>query len=160
LLEILENPLIHSLVLSVLPVSELRGGIPYAVAHGINPLLAYLLCVLCNLVVIPMVFVFLDTLHTVFYRLRLYRVLFDRMVVRTKRKAQQKVDRWGYWGVMMFVAIPLPVTGAYTGTLAAWLLRLNKKKSSGYLALGVFIAGIIVSVATVTGLGIFKLFTK
>ena len=157
---ILENPIVHSLVLSLLPVSELRGGIPYAVANGIHPLTAYIMCVLSNMLVIPIVFVFLETLHRFFYRVHLYRMLFDKLVVRTKKKAQENVDRWGYWGVMMFVAIPLPITGAYTGTLAAWLLRLDKKKSYGYLVLGVVIAGIIVSVATLTGIGLLKLFTK
>ncbi len=157
---ILENPIVHSLVLSLLPVSELRGGIPYAVANGVHPLTAYIMCVLSNMLIIPIVFVFLETLHRFFYRVHLYQLLFDRLVVRTKRKAQKNVDRWGYWGVMMFVAIPLPITGAYTGTLAAWLLQLDKRKSYGYLALGVVIAGIIVSIATLTGIGILKLFAK
>lgn len=157
---ILENPIVHSLVLSLLPISELRGGIPYAVASGVHPLAAYGLCVLGNMLVIPIVFIFLETLHKVFYRVHVYRVLFDKLVLRTKKKAQKNVDRWGYWGVMLFVAIPLPITGAYTGTLAAWLLQLNKKKSYGYLAFGVVIAGIVVSIATLTGIGILRLFTK
>ncbi len=157
---ILENPIVHSLVLSLLPVSELRGGIPYAVANGVHPLTAYIMCVLSNMLVIPLVFIFLETLHKVFYRVYLYRMLFDKLVIRTKKKAQKNVDRWGYWGVMMFVAIPLPITGAYTGTLAAWLLQLDKRKSYGYLALGVVIAGIIVSIATLTGIGILTLFAK
>ncbi len=61
---------------------------------------------------------------------------------------------------MLFVAIPLPITGAYTGTLAAWLLELDKRRAFWYLAPGVLIAGVIVSVATLTGLEILRLFTK
>jgi len=156
----IDEPLFHALVLSVLPISELRGGIPYAVASGIHPLLAYVLCVLANMLVIPIVYIFLETLHKVFYRIGIYQVVFDKFVQRTKRKAERNVQRWGYWGVMLFVAIPLPVTGAYTGTLAAWLLQLDKRRASGYLLLGVVIAGIIVSIATLTGIGILRLFIK
>jgi uncharacterized membrane protein len=61
---------------------------------------------------------------------------------------------------MLFVAIPLPVTGAYTGTVAAWLLRLDKRRAYGYLILGVAIAGVIVSIATLTGIELFKIFLK
>jgi len=157
---VLSNPLVHAIVLSLLPISELRGGIPYAVASGIDPFVAAVVCVVANMLVIPVEFIFLETLHKVFYRAKPYRFLFDKFVVRTKRKAEKQVARYGYWGVMLFVAIPLPVTGAYTGTMAAWLLNLDKKRAYGYLALGVVIAGIIVSIATVTGLELFKIFLK
>ena len=60
----------------------------------------------------------------------------------------------------MLQDIPLPVTGAYTGTLAAWLLNLEKKRAFWYLALGVVVAGIIVSVVTLTGVEIFQIFIK
>lgn len=154
------NELLHSMLLSVLPISELRGGIPYALANHINLPVAYLVCVAANMLVIPVVFVFLDTLHQQFYRLRPYRWVFDKWVERTRRKAERNVGKWGYWGVMLFVAIPLPITGAYTGTLAAWLLKLNKIRAFWYLALGVVIAGIVVSIATVTGIRVFEIFTK
>ena len=144
----------------MLPIAELRGGIPYAVASDISLPLAFLICVLSNMLVIPVVFLFLDTIHHQLYKIKLYRRFFDRMVVRTRKKAEKNVGKWGYWGVMLFVAIPLPVTGAYTGTLAAWILKLDKLKSFWFLALGVVIAGVIVSVATLTGIGLFKIFLK
>ncbi len=154
------NIILHSIILSVLPIAELRGGIPYAVANGISIPVAYIICVVSNIFVIPVTFLFLDTLHKQFYKISLYRYFFDKMVVRTRKKAERNVGKWGYWGVMLFVAIPLPITGAYTGTLAAWILKLNKSKSFWYLALGVVIAGIIVSIATITGIGLLKIFTK
>ncbi len=154
------DKLFHAIILSMLPVAELRGGIPYAVAHGFSILVAYGVCVLANMLVIPILFVFLETLHHQFYRIKLYRWLFDKWVLRTRKKAEEKVAKWGYVGVMLFVAIPLPVTGAYTGTLAAWLLRLEKRKAFPYLALGVVIAGVIVSIATATGLKAFEIFMK
>jgi uncharacterized membrane protein len=152
--------LFHAIILSLLPVSELRGGIPYAVANDINIVFAYVICVIANILVIPILFVFFETLHKIFYRIKLYRILFDKWVVRTRRKAESNVARFGYWGIMLFVAIPLPVTGAYTGTLAAWILKLDRKKSFWYLALGVIIAGIIVSFATISGVQLFRIFIK
>jgi uncharacterized membrane protein len=152
--------LLHAVLLSILPVAELRGGIPYAVANGLGLPVAFAACVIANTLVIPILFVFLETLHHQFYKVRPYRWLFDRWVVRTRRRAERNVAKWGYWGVMLFVAIPLPITGAYTGTLAAWLLKLDKRRAFWYLALGVVIAGTVVSIATVTGIEILRIFTK
>jgi len=153
-------PLFYACLLSFLPISELRGGIPYAVAHDIGYIPAYIACVVTNILVIPFLYIFLETLHKPLCRIKPYRYIFDKWVGRTRRKAEEKIGKYGYWGVMLFVAIPLPVTGAYTGTLAAWLLNLEKRKSFWYLALGVVIAGIIVSVATATGVGLFRIFLK
>lgn len=154
------NYIIKAVILSLLPIAELRGGIPYAAANDLNIFAAFGICVGANILVIPLLYLFLDTLHKPLYRINIYKKLFDFWVVRTLNKAEQKVGRYGYWGVMLFVAIPLPVTGAYTGTLAAWLLNLDKKKAFWYLALGVVIAGVIVSIATVTGIELFQIFLK
>jgi len=154
------NEYLQSILLSLAPISELRGGIPVAVANDISLPIAYVICVLANILVIPIFYIFLSTLHKQFYRISLYQKIFDKYVNRTIKRAEQKVGKYGYWGVMLFVAIPLPVTGAYSGTLAAWLLKLDMKKAAWYLMLGVVIAGIIVSIATLTGLGILQIFTK
>jgi len=154
------NEYLQSILLSLAPISELRGGIPVAVANDISLPIAYVICVLANILVIPIFYIFLNTLHKQFYRISLYQKIFDKYVNRTIKRAEQKVGKYGYWGVMLFVAIPLPVTGAYSGTLAAWLLKLDMKKAAWYLMLGVVIAGIIVSIATLTGLGILQIFTK
>jgi len=152
--------IIKMIVLSILPIAELRGGIPYGVAHEISIIPTFLICVAANMLVPPITFIFLETLHKQFYKITIYQKLFDRFLVRTRRKAEKNVSKYGYWGIMLFVAIPLPITGAYTGTMAAWLLELNRKKSFLYLALGVVIAGVIVSIVTVTGLEMFKIFLK
>lgn len=154
------SPYIQAFILSLLPIAELRGGIPLAVANGISLITAYFLCVIANMLVIPIFYTFLKTLHNLFYKVRVYQLVFDRYVHRTLNRAEVKVRKYGYWGVMLFVAIPLPVTGAYTGTLAAWLLKLDMKKAFWFLALGVVIAGIIVSIAVITGVGIMRIFVK
>lgn len=154
------NPYLQSFFLSLLPISELRGGIPLAYANDIPIVMAYILCVISNMLVIPLLYIFLNTLHNLFYKVRPYRLIFDKYVQRTQARAEEKVRKYGYWGVMLFVAIPLPITGAYTGTLAAWLLKLKFGKAFWYLALGVVIAGVVVTIATLSGAGILKIFIK
>lgn len=150
----------RAVILSILPIAELRGGIPYAVANDMSIGYAFILCVMANIMVIPITYIFLETVHKVLYRLKIYQTVFDKYIDRTRRKGEKSFSKYGYWGIMIFVAIPLPVTGAYTGTAAAWVLKLEKRKSFWYLALGVVIAGVIVSIATMTGLGLMKIFIK
>ena len=90
-------------------------------------------------------FLFLSTLHGLLSRIKLYNTLFDRLVLRARRKLKEKVDKFGYWGLVVFVGIPLPVTGAYTGALGAWILGMNPKRSVLYIAIGVLLSAIIVT---------------
>ncbi|MBQ7645297.1 MAG: small multi-drug export protein, partial [Spirochaetales bacterium] len=71
-----------------------------------------------------------------------------------------KVGKYGLLGLMLFVAIPLPITGAWTGTIGAWVMGLDRKKSILFIILGVLVAGIVVSAVVATGAGIASLFTK
>lgn len=149
------NNFIYGLILSILPISELRGGIPVAMSSGINPWVIFVSCVLVNILVIPIVYFFLDFLHHKFLKFERYRVLFGKLVIRTKRKIESKIGtKWQYPALFAFVAIPFPGTGAYTGVLAAWLFGINRIKSFATIALGVLVAGIIVMLAT---LGVYSL---
>lgn len=130
---------------SLLPVSELRGAIPFAFANGMPLHFAYPFCVFCNMLVAPLVYVFLSSIHKLLYKWSKYQMLFDKIVVRARQKVQGKVERFGYWGIMLFVAIPFPITGAYTGTLGAWVLGLSAKKTCLTVAGGVIISGAIVT---------------
>ena len=145
---------------SILPISELRGGIPYAISMEINPVAAYLLCVGANLLAFPITYFFLEFLHPVFLKMNWYTKLFDKFIVRTRKKIESKIERWGFWGLMVFVMIPLPVTGAYTGSFAAWLFNIKKRHAFTAVTLGVMIAGLIVLAVSIMGVETFKLFTK
>ena len=151
------NAITKAILLSLLPISELRGGIPFALASGINPLLSYLLCSFANLLVIPIFFFFLDYINKYFMKLRPYRILFEKKLNHSKRKIEKKIGtKWQYFALMFFVAIPLPVTGAYTGTLLAWFFRLDRRKSYLSLFLGVFIAGLITLFVSLAGITFFR----
>jgi uncharacterized membrane protein len=140
----------HTILLAgifcILPISELRGGLPFALSQGMPLIPAYLYCVLINLLAAPIVMLFLATLHKLLSRIKVYDRLFERIVERARKKVKAKVDKYGYWGLALFVSIPLPVTGAYTGTLGAWILGMNRKKSILAVSAGVFLAGIYVSI--------------
>lgn len=148
------NPstLLVSLLLCLLPIAELRGGLPYALAGGVPPLAAYLLCVAANALVGPLVFLFLSSLHRLLDRWPAYHRLFERLVDRSRRRIHSVVERYGYWGLMVFVAIPFPLTGAYTGALGAWVLGMRRWKSVLFITLGVALAGLIVSLVYLLGL--------
>lgn len=146
--------------LSFLPISELRGGIPYALAHGASWWSAWLLCVGCNALVAPLVWIFLGTVHKLFMHMKWYARLFERVVERTRHKIGAQVDRWGWIGIGLFVAVPLPITGAWTGTLGAWLLGVSKRKTFLAVVVGVIISGTIVTSVVVFGVKALEIFTK
>lgn len=152
------NPLLWSVLLSLAPVSELRGGIPYAVYNGVNPFLAYAVCVLVNFLVAPLLFLFFDYLHHHLLHINCYRRTFEHFLEKTRRRTHRKIEKYGYLGLTIFVAIPLPVTGAWTGALAAWFFGMKKKKSILAIALGVAIAGVIVTAVSFFGIEALKFF--
>lgn len=149
-----------AVLLSLAPISELRGAIPWALARGMGIVPAFLLCVSVNALVGPLAWVFLATLHGLLNRWRAYAVVFERVVERARRKVHAAVERWGYWGLAVFVAIPLPLTGAWTGTLGAWVLGMRARKALPAVAAGVLVAGIVVTLVAALGIEALSFFLK
>jgi uncharacterized membrane protein len=146
--------------LAFLPISELRGAIPFAVARGMDWRAAYAYAVTLNALVAPACWIFLSTFHKLFLRMGWYRSFFDRFVERARGKVHAQVEKWGWFGIAVFVAIPLPVTGAWTGTLGAWILGLGKRKTMLAVILGVATAGAVVTAVVVLGVKALDLFVK
>lgn len=158
---IFSKEVLIGLLLTVLPISELRGGLPFIVKFVTEnnlPLWPYfLLVILLNSLVIFFIFFFLDFLHEHFMKIGLYKRFMDKYLERIEIKSREiakKEGIWTYVALCVFVGIPLPLTGAWTGTLIAWFLGLDRKKSIIAIALGVLIAGIIILALS---LGFFKL---
>jgi uncharacterized membrane protein len=132
---------------SALPVAELRGGIPFALASGIEWKQAYMICAAGNfLPVVPLVF-FLDPLASFLGRWRPMDRFLERMFARTRRKGKI-VERYEALGLMLFVAIPLPITGAWTGAVAAFLFGVRPRYSIPAIIAGILTAGVIVTLAS------------
>jgi uncharacterized membrane protein len=121
---------------------------------------AFVLCVLTNWCVIPLWWLFLETVNHWFLRIGWYRRIFYRRLEAARRRVHGHVEAYGYLGLALFVAIPLPVTGAYTGLLAAWSLGMERRKSWLSVALGVAVAGAVVTLAMTGVLKGFDLFVK
>lgn len=149
-----------TILLSLLPISELRGAIPYAYLNGVPLWLSALISIVTNACVSIIAFLFFETINKLLLKWSFYNRLFEKTVERARRKVGEKVSKYGLLGLMLFVAIPLPITGAWTGTIGAWVMGLHRKKSILFITLGVLIAGTIVSLVVLTGAGIGKLFIK
>jgi uncharacterized membrane protein len=146
--------------LSFLPISELRGAIPFAVANGVPWYIAYPYAAALNALVAPACWIFLSTLHRLFLKMAWYEVFFNRFVERARKKLRGGVEKWGWIGIAVFVAIPLPVTGAWTGTLGAWVLGVGKRPTMIAVILGVFCAGALVTTVTILGIQALGFFIK
>lgn len=142
---------IDVLIISMLPVSELRGAIPYALIRGYSPFSAYFISVVGNFIPVPVILYLLSRLENLFLRIPVVGGIY-RFAVGLAEKRKAVVEKYGYIGLTAFVAIPLPVTGAWTGSLIAFLLRLERKKSMLFILLGILIAGGIVLSASL-GIG-------
>jgi uncharacterized membrane protein len=148
---------------SVLPVSELRGAIPFAMlneAYKMPWYVAYPYAAAMNALVAPVCWIFLSTLHRLFLKLAWYEKLFTRFVGRAREKLRGGVEKWGWLGVAVFVAIPLPMTGAWTGTLGAWMLGIPRGKTLLAVILGVTVAGAVVTGVILLGSETLNIFIK
>ena len=152
--------------LSIMPISELRGAIPFAISQGMPWYIASPFAAVLNALVAPLCWIFLSTFHLLFLKLAekpffsWYRKFFDSFVERSRKKLHRGVEKWGWLGIALFVAIPLPITGAWTGTLGAWILGLSKKKTMLAVIIGVLCSCVIVSSVVLLGIQALNLFTK
>ncbi|MEM7826598.1 MAG: small multi-drug export protein [Candidatus Aenigmatarchaeota archaeon] len=144
------NETIAIIIASILPISELRGGIPLGMVLGLNPLFVIITAIIFNSLVFFPVYFGLN----LFYDKFLYKIEIVQKNLKRISKSKDKIEKYGIIGLALFVAVPFPFTGAWTGSVLAWLLRLEWKKSFLAILLGVIIAGAIVSILS---LGIFNL---
>ena len=136
------------MLISLLPILELRGGIPFAIAQGIDISTAFIFCTLANIMIIPFIFLFLDHAHRSLLNVKLYKKIFNKYIKKLrnrKEKVEKNYHTYGILALTFFVAIPLPITGVWTGTLIAWLINLKRYRSFLAITLGAIIAGIIVT---------------
>ena len=135
-------------LISMVPVVELRGAIPIAVAHGLPFWWAIAVSIVGNLVPVPFIIIFIKK---IFAWLRTKSRWLNDLVTRLENRAISKIDtvkKYQFWGLFMFVASPLPGTGAWTGALIAAMMDMDLKDAMPSIALGVVTAGAIVAFVT------------
>jgi len=131
---------------SMLPVIELRGALPLAInVFNITWPKAFLIAYIGNMIPVPFILWLLGPAVKLLSKIRIFERFFSWLFDRTRRRSNRMIEKYEEIGLMAFVAIPLPGTGAWTGALIAFLFGLDFKKSLLIIAIGVFIAGIIVS---------------
>ena len=147
--------ILWAVILTMMPVTELRVGLPVAILYAIEqniPLwLIFSLIVLLNILVIFFVFYFLDHLHDIFLKFNPYKKLFEKYVGKFQKKVdkfEKKYETLGFLALVLFVAVPLPGTGAWTGCLLSWLVDLDRKRSVLAISIGVLIAGLFILFVT------------
>ena len=137
--------ILMTFLVSMVPIIELRGALPMATGAGLDWRIAIVVAIIGNLIPVPFIIMFI---RKIFAWMRKQNNFFGKVVEKLENKAFSKrdtIDKYGPWGLWLFVAIPLPGTGAWTGALIAAMLDIPLKKSFPAIATGVITAGIIVA---------------
>ena len=148
--------ILTTFLVSMVPVIELRGAIPIGVAAGVPLWQAILISIIGNMIPVPLIILFVKK---VFAWMRTKSDWLNAFVEKMEAKAEKNVDkvtRYEFWGLFLFVAIPLPGTGAWTGSLGAALLDMKLKKAVPPIYLGILGAAVIISFVTY---GAWRVFT-
>ena len=138
----------------MLPISELRGGLIYAAASGIPFITAFIICYVGNIIPVPLILLFIRRILLFLEKFKYTRGIVKKLEDKTRAKSES-VRKYQLISLFVFVAIPLPGFGAWTGSLIAALLDLQIKKSFPVIALGILAAGIIMSVLSYLIPGLF-----
>ena len=139
-------------LVSMVPLIELRGGVPYAVVHGLDYFPALIICAIGNMLPVPIIYFFARKVLLWGAHRKYIGKFFRYCLEKGEHGGQRLIQRAGRGGLfmalMLFVGIPLPGTGAWTGTLAASFLNMGIKSTAAAVSLGVIMAGIIMGIAS------------
>ena len=132
-------------IISLLPILELRGGLIAAALLGLDPIPSYIISIIGNLLPIPFILLLINKVLDWMRKSKHFSKIANWLDSKVEKHKGQ-IEKYGYLGVILFVGIPLPGTGAWTGSLIASVLEMDKKKTFLAVLLGVFLASIIMMV--------------
>ena len=144
-------------VCSMIPIIELRGAIPLGTGFGLDPVLTYIISVLGNILPVPFILLLIRWVLDVMKKIKGLKKI-ALWVEAKAEKHKGKIEKYGYVGLFLFVAIPLPGTGAWTGSLIAALMKMKFWKSFLFVVLGVLTAGLIMTFGSVAVKAVVGLF--
>ncbi len=148
---------------TMIPTLELRYSIPHGFGfylEDLGPALIVTVCIVANILLAPIVWLLLDKAIPIFLRIGWINTLYERVVGRTQRNLHSYVERWGTIGLALFIGVPLPGSGVYSGALGAYVLGFSFRQFIVASVLGVLIAGTVVTAVVVTGSSAFAFFAK
>lgn len=152
-----------TMLIAMLPIAELRGAIPWALAAppiggGLTWQTAYLYAVIGNFIPIIPVLLLIEPVSNWLRKYKMFDKFFDWLFTRTRKKAQKNIEKYEALGLTLFVAIPLPVTGAWTGALAAFVFGIKFPRAVACIIAGILIAGCVVTLASMGVISFLKIF--
>ncbi len=133
------------IIVAAMPLSELRGAIPLGISLGLSPIHSTIISILGNMMIVPILLKILNPLMNYLERTALFSKFIGWVKRRTMKRTRNTIKKYSLLGLFILVAIPIPTTGAWTGCIAASLLKLDYKKALFVILSGVLTAGIIVS---------------
>ena len=155
------NDIIEIILITFLPFLELRASIPYGIIKlGMSWINVFLVAVIANIILGIIIFFFMKWIVFILTRIKVVNRFWSLYVGKTQKKIHSAVEKYGEWAVAIFIGIPLPGSGVYSGALAAYLIGLDFKHFLVANIIGVLIAGVIVTIVSVTGVSALSLFVK
>lgn len=134
-------------IISILPILELRGGLIAASLLNVSPLTGYIISIIGNTLPVPFILLFINKILDYMGKSKIkWMNKLSKWLDKKARKHKDSIEKYGYLGLTLFVGIPLPGTGAWTGCLAASVLNMDKKKSFISIMLGIIMASIIMMI--------------
>lgn len=153
--------ILQIIMITFLPFLELRASIPFGIfSTDLSWEVVFIICIISNVIIGILIFVLLEWLIKLMTIIKPVEIIWGKYVERTRRKIHKGVEKYGEWAVIIFIGIPLPGSGVYSGALASFIIGLNFKKFIIADIIGVLIAGILVTIVSLTGSEIFSIFIK
>ena len=158
--EAIPNPYLLVMILTLLPAMELRLSIPYGyLVLKLSLWQVVGVAIVTNILLGPVVFFLLDKFLHLLLKVKWINKLWDRIVVRTQKKIHPYVEKYGTWGLGLFIGVPLPGSGVYSGAAGGYVLGFTKKEFYLATVIGVLIAAAAVAIVTFTGSEAMQFFT-
>jgi uncharacterized membrane protein len=146
------NNILQVILITLIPALELRASLPYAILSlGMTWYWAFLLVVIVNIALAPIVYYALKFFLDIVIKIPALNKIYEHSLHKVQTKIQPKVEKYGFWGLALFIGVPLPGSGVYTGALAAFVLDIKPKKFILASIVGVLIAAIIILIAVLSG---------
>lgn len=142
---------LFTFLISLSPFGEARTGIPYAILNDVHIVWAFIIGLIANLLIFPILMWLIDNVSIKLWPNKTYRKGVVKLSKRAKKSVGKNFQKYGFWGLMIFVMIPLPGTGAYIGTIAAYVLKIERKRAFMATSIGVTLSCIIMTAGAYFG---------
>ncbi len=153
--------ILKMIAITFIPTLELRASIPYGIFIADLPWFSvFIIALITNIILGFIIFYLIEWIIFVITKIKPVNYFWQKYVARTQRRIHSGVQKYGEWAVMVFIGIPLPGSGVYTGALAAFLIGLSPRKFIIANVFGVIIAAVLVTLICMTGAGISSIFIK